>query len=233
MISYPYEAEMTCETHRRLSQASVTLLIFATSVPLCGVPIIPADMMDPLVMFSVRPDPSPQTASSQSSSSAANNSAMSDLQTCKTCGVQHSSPSIDALKNECPICLDPRQYVPATGQAWLTLADLRSSNNHKNIFHPMDADQTSYAHLIAIRTEPQVAIGQSAYLVRTPDGNVLWDCITYLDDETIEAIKGLGGLKAIVISHPHFYSTNVEYNPLQNCGDGRWAKAFNCPRSEE
>ena len=154
---------------------------------------------------------------------------MSDLQICKTCGVQHSSPSIDALKNECPICLDPRQYVPATGQAWLTLADLRSSNKHKNIFHPMDADQTSYAHLIAIRTEPQVAIGQSAYLVRTPDGNVLWDCITYLDDETIEAIKGLGGLEAIVISHPHFYSTNVEYNPLQNCGDGRWAKAFNCP----
>jgi glyoxylase-like metal-dependent hydrolase (beta-lactamase superfamily II) len=125
--------------------------------------------------------------------------------------VQHSSSSIDALKNECPICLDPRQYVPATGQAWLTLAELRSSKKHKNIFHPMDADQTSYAHLIAIRTEPQVAIGQTAYLVRTPDGNVLWDCITYLDDETIEAIKGLGGLKAIAISHPHFYSTNVEY----------------------
>jgi glyoxylase-like metal-dependent hydrolase (beta-lactamase superfamily II) len=79
----------------------------------------------------------------------------------------------------------------------------------------MDADQTSYAHLIAIRTEPQLAIGQSAYLVRTPEGNVLWDCITYLDDETIEAIKGLGGLKAIAISHPHFYSTNIEYpHPL-------------------
>jgi glyoxylase-like metal-dependent hydrolase (beta-lactamase superfamily II) len=74
----------------------------------------------------------------------------------------------------------------------------------------MDADQTSYAKLIAIRTEPQLAIGQSAYLIRTPEGNVLWDCITYLDDETINAIKGLGGLKAIVISHPHFFSTHVE-----------------------
>ena len=172
---------------------------------------IPPRIMDPLVTFQIRPDPSPQSPATASSRSApSSSSAMSDLQICKTCGVQHSSPSIEALKNECPICLDPRQYVPATGQAWFTLSDLRSSNQHKNLFHPMDADQTSYAHLIAIRTEPQVAIGQSAYLVRTPEGNVLWDCITYLDDETIEAIKGLGGLKAIAISHPHFYSTNIE-----------------------
>jgi hypothetical protein len=171
--------------------------------------------MDPLITFQVRPDPSPQSAaaSALSANSPSNPSAMSDLQICKTCGVQHSSSSIEVLNNECPICLDPRQYVPSTGQAWLTLSNLLASGKYKNIFHPMDADQTSYAHLIAIRTEPQLAIGQSAYLVRTPEGNVLWDCITYLDDETIEAIKGLGGLKAIAISHPHFYSTNIEYPP--------------------
>jgi len=74
----------------------------------------------------------------------------------------------------------------------------------------MDSDQTSFARLLAIRTEPQLAIGQSAYLVRTPEGNVLWDCITYLDDETIKAIEAYGGLKAIAISHPHFFSTHVE-----------------------
>jgi hypothetical protein len=135
---------------------------------------------------------------------------MADLQICMTCGVQFGSESIDQLKNECPICLDPRQYVPPTGQAWITLSSLISDGKHKNIFHPMDAEQTSYAKLIAIRTEPQLAIGQSAYLIRTPDGNVLWDCITYLDDETINAIKGFGGLKAIVISHPHFFSTHIE-----------------------
>lgn len=39
-----------------------------------------------------------------------------------------------------------------------------------------------------------------------------------IDDATVEKIKGLGGLKAIVISHPHYYSTHVE-----------WARAFNCP----
>jgi hypothetical protein len=75
----------------------------------------------------------------------------------------------------------------------------------------MDTDALETASLIAIRTEPQLAIGQSAYLVRTPDGNVLWDCITYLDDETVNMINGLGGLHSIAISHPHFFSTHVEY----------------------
>ena len=31
-------------------------------------------------------------------------------------------------------------------------------------------------------------------------------------------IKGLGGIEAIAISHPHFYTTMVE-----------WAHAFDCP----
>ncbi|HEY7997759.1 MAG TPA: MBL fold metallo-hydrolase, partial [Pseudolabrys sp.] len=47
---------------------------------------------------------------------------------------------------------------------------------------------------------------------------VLWDCIATLDAATVTAIKGLGGLKAIAISHPHFYTTMVE-----------WAHAFDCP----
>ena len=47
---------------------------------------------------------------------------------------------------------------------------------------------------------------------------MLWDCIATLDAATINMIKGLGGLKAIAISHPHFYTTMVE-----------WARAFGCP----
>ena len=42
--------------------------------------------------------------------------------------------------------------------------------------------------------------------------------IANLDDSTIEKIKKSGGLKAIVISHPHFYTTYAE-----------WAKVFRCP----
>lgn len=70
----------------------------------------------------------------------------------------------------------------------------------------------------SIFTLPQFAIGQRAILIETPAGNVLWDCISFLDQDTIDFIKSRGGLKAIAISHPHFYSTHLV-----------WAKEFDCP----
>ncbi|KAK5637225.1 hypothetical protein RRF57_012937 [Xylaria bambusicola] len=133
---------------------------------------------------------------------------------CKTCGTQF--PTDDKTKvTTCFICDDPRQYVPPSGQSFISLDVLRSDGQYKNVFTPIDADPE---HLIAIATEPKVGIGQRAILVRTSKGNVLWDCITLLDDETIAKVKELGGLKAIVISHPHYYSTHLE-----------WARAFRCP----
>jgi len=47
---------------------------------------------------------------------------------------------------------------------------------------------------------------------------VLWDCIALIDDATIEIIRGLGGLRAIALSHPHYYTTIVE-----------WGRAFGAP----
>lgn len=73
------------------------------------------------------------------------------------------------------------------------------------------------SNMYSIWTVPTFAIGQRAILIRTPSGNILWDCVSYIDNETIEKIKNLGGIGAIVISHPHFYTTHIE-----------WAKIFNC-----
>lgn len=72
-------------------------------------------------------------------------------------------------------------------------------------------------NLWSIITTPKFAIGQRAILVKTPQGNVLWDCLTLLDEPTIAWIKEQGGLKAIVISHPHYYSTHLT-----------WAETFDC-----
>lgn len=55
-------------------------------------------------------------------------------------------------------------------------------------------------------------------MIKTTLGNVLWDCITFLDNETVDWVKSQGGLEAIVISHPHYYTTHLE-----------WAKTFDCP----
>jgi glyoxylase-like metal-dependent hydrolase (beta-lactamase superfamily II) len=64
---------------------------------------------------------------------------------------------------------------------------------------------------MGIGTEPEFAIGQRALLLQSPGGNLLWDCISLLDDHTIAEVNALGGIRAIAISHPHFYSSMVEW----------------------
>jgi len=65
--------------------------------------------------------------------------------------------------------------------------------------------------LLGIGLEPSFAIGQRALLVRTARGNVLWDCVSLLDDSAVERITELGGISAICMSHPHFYAANVDF----------------------
>jgi hypothetical protein len=127
---------------------------------------------------------------------------------CVTCGSQFAETAQAPAR--CPICEDGRQYVPLRGQQWTTLAALRST--HRNAFQQLAPG------LLGVGSVPHFAIGQRALLLRTPTGNVLWDCIALLDDATVRIIEALGGLTAIAISHPHYYTTMVE-----------WARAFGCP----
>jgi hypothetical protein len=41
---------------------------------------------------------------------------------------------------------------------------------------------------------------------------VLWDPISYLDSQTIQQIHAHGGIQAISVSHPHFYSSMTEWS---------------------
>jgi len=121
---------------------------------------------------------------------------------CTACGMQYA-PSA-APPAQCRVCEDERQFTPPGGQSWTTLDGLRL--RHLNAFRQHEPG------LIGIGTQPSFAIGQRALLVCTPRGNVLWDCISLIDDATATLVKGLGGLHAIVISHPHFYTTLVEWS---------------------
>jgi len=121
---------------------------------------------------------------------------------CKTCGVQQ--PETAAPPTNCPICDDERQYVPEAGQAWTTLEALAS--NHQNELREEEP------HLLGIGVEPKFAIGQRALLVQSSAGNVLWDCVSLLDAPTMARVKALGGISAIALSHPHYYSAIVEWS---------------------
>ncbi|MBL8131509.1 MAG: MBL fold metallo-hydrolase [Anaerolineae bacterium] len=121
---------------------------------------------------------------------------------CVTCGTQY--PESDAPPAHCPICEDERQYVNPAGQQWTTLDELQ--RDRRNVMTELEP------RLTAVRTEPAFAIGQRAHLIETPEGNILWDCISFLDQATIQAVQALGGIQAIAISHPHFYSAMVTWS---------------------
>ena len=129
---------------------------------------------------------------------------------CTTCGVQY--PQRQEAPVDCLICNEERQYVNPLGQSWTTLEAMQQGNSFKNEI--LQEEENLYS----ITTNPEFAIGQTAFLIQNQGFNMLWDCITYLDEKTIEKIDNLGGIQAIALSHPHYYSTQVE-----------WAETFNAP----
>jgi glyoxylase-like metal-dependent hydrolase (beta-lactamase superfamily II) len=127
---------------------------------------------------------------------------------CRTCGTHY--PPATAPPERCPICDDARQYVPHdVGQVWLTRDELLAGH---------EADVRDDHGILGIGCRPDFAIGQRALLVEEEAGNVLWECTPYLDDALVERLEALGGVAAIAISHPHYYTAMVE-----------WAHAFDCP----
>lgn len=121
---------------------------------------------------------------------------------CVACGMQY--PQSEAPSANCRVCTDERQFVPAAGQSWTTLDGLRKAYSNK--FRRLAPG------IMTIETTPAFGIGQRAFLACTPAGNVLWECISLIDDATIEILQGLGGVTAIAISHPHYYTTMVEWS---------------------
>lgn len=71
-----------------------------------------------------------------------------------------------------------------------------------------------------LHTTPKLGIGERPILLTTPHGTVMWDLLAYLDSATIAQLHAppFHGLKAIVISHPHYYTNHLD-----------WAEAFDCP----
>ncbi|KAB8766481.1 hypothetical protein FH972_026641 [Carpinus fangiana] len=133
------------------------------------------------------------------------------LPVCCACGTQYHQLGPD---RRCRICDDPRQFIPPTGQQWTTLKELQGK--HENVF---SADSLAGdPDILSIQTEPKFAIGQRCLLLKTPHGNILWDLIAFLDAATVARIRHEGGLAAIIISHPHFYTTHAA-----------WSQAFACP----
>lgn len=128
---------------------------------------------------------------------------------CATCGVETDEEA--SAPAECAICADERQWVPATGQRWTTLADLAAAGT-----------RTTWAvvepGLYGVTAEPVVGIGQQTMVVATGAGAVVFDPIGFVDEAVVASVRGLGPVLAVAASHPHMYGCQVE-----------WARALDAP----
>jgi hypothetical protein len=120
---------------------------------------------------------------------------------CVTCGTEYSPRA--RPPSHCAICTDDRQYVGAGGQQWTT---------HEALVAGYRARFETAAGIECIGMQPGFAIDQRAFLLQGRNGNVLWECVSRVDEAIVDRVKSLGGISTIAISHPHFYSAMAEWS---------------------
>ena len=137
---------------------------------------------------------------------------------CTTCGTQYAAAA--QPPDVCRVCSDDRQYVGYDGQSWTTHEELAATLHNR---FEVDGD------LLGVGIVERFGIPQRALLLRTDVGNVLWDCITLVTPAAVEHINAMGGIDVIAISHPHFYSSMVEWSDafgdvpiLVHAADSEW-----------
>jgi len=102
------------------------------------------------------------------------------------------------------------KFVPRGGQVWTTPEKLAGGTSTRG-----GNWRGICSKSIPIRNS---VLASARCCWRTPQDNVLWDCLSLLDDATISLIRALGGLRAIAISHPHYYTRMQD-----------WARALTVP----
>ncbi len=129
-----------------------------------------------------------------------------DLVLCATCGVERTGE----LPEFCPICDDERQYLPVDPvsgrevQHWTTLGAETEAGRRIEI---VELEPGLWG-----LTSDGVGIGQQAKLIQTSAGNVLVDVPPHIDGESVKRVRELGGISAIIATHPHMYGVQVAWS---------------------
>jgi hypothetical protein len=119
---------------------------------------------------------------------------------CASCGVEHADG-----RGVCPVCADERQWMPAGGQRWTTLHELARDGRRITV-------RELEPGLLELTAEPMVGIGQSAFVISSDAGTVLWDPPGFVDDAAAERVRALGDVLAISSSHPHMFGAQLEWS---------------------
>lgn len=126
---------------------------------------------------------------------------------CAACGTWF--PASAAAPSSCPICEDDRQYVPRSGQHWLSPSEL--AEGYRNRIEDDDG-------ILGVGMSPSFAINQRCVLVEAAAGTVMWETASLVTNDAAAEIRSRAPVSAIAISHPHFYAAMH-----------LWAEALDCP----
>jgi hypothetical protein len=123
--------------------------------------------------------------------------------TCATCAIEH--PDTEQPPEICEICTDERQWVPASGQSWVTRDGLEAEG-YRIVVRGLEPD------LFAVETDHPLGIGQRGLLLRTPAGNLLWEPPGFIDARGVQEVAELGGVAAVTASHPHLTGSSIQWS---------------------
>ena len=121
---------------------------------------------------------------------------------CVHCGLQYAEQ--ETVPPQCLNCSNERESMTHKPPQWTTLSQM--TGKYRNVFTPLGDGVTG------ICTAPAFGIGPEVFLIQSSAGNILWDCVAYVDQATLDQIKRAGALSAIVISHPHMFGSVVEWS---------------------
>ena len=130
-----------------------------------------------------------------------------------------------ALPSSCPVCMDFRHTPPDDGFRFLTPDTVQRET------HTVWTGEKS--DIVTFSTDPRIGIGPNGYLIRHPEGNVLFDGTAYYTPDALAFIAALGGIKWLSASHPHTYGAlwqlQEKFAPTVaiQVEDLPWTNAFN------
>lgn len=123
--------------------------------------------------------------------------------TCAACAIEH--PDTDEAPQTCAICTDDRQFVPSSGQRWTTQEGLAAAG-YRGVVTQLEED------LFAVDVTPELGIGQRGLLLRTTEGNLLWEPPGFIDDDMVAAVREVGGVAVVSASHPHLTGASIQWS---------------------
>ena len=113
---------------------------------------------------------------------------------CTNCGFWQRHFTVPAT---CPVCLDFRHTPPDDG--WTFLSSGEAAEIAGTHWSEEERD------VVVFNSEPRFGIGPQGYLLRHPDGNVMFDHCGWYDDAALRFIEAQGGVRWLSASHPHAY----------------------------